>query len=404
MNVKTKIKSESRPFDLTIGIAFLAFVVLGLPEGLLGLAFPSMREEFNLSIDAIGFLLLAGTVGYTTMSFNLGTIIARIGTNRTLILSALLRSVALFAFFLAPSWELIILASFIMGFGTGGVDAGMNAYVAGYRNLRLLNWLHAFFGVGATIGPVIMTVIFEKGLSWQAGYAFVSAVQFIVFVVLFMTRDAWSAVDAERAEQQKADDQPINIWVTLRMPFVFLGIALFILTTGVEMTAGNLTPTLFIDGRNLDENLIAGWITFYWGSFTIGRFIYGMLGNRNVTQLIRLSGATLLIGIALIWANPSELGNFIGLGLIGFALAPIFPLMIANTERTLGGHLATRAIGIQMVGASLGFSVIPWIAGLLAENIDLEIISPYMFVLGVALIVLYEVQRVIALRQQRELA
>jgi len=246
-----------------------------------------------------------------------------------------------------------------------------------------------------------MNVIFESGWSWQVGYAFVSVAQFLLFIVLFMTRGAWSAVDAERAEKHKSDDQPISMWLTLRMPFVIIGIVLFILVTGVELTAGHLTPTLFIDGRGLDEYLIAGWITFYWGSFTIGRFIYGMLGNRNITQLIRFSGATLLIGIALIWANPSELGNFIGLGMIGFALAPIFPLMIANTERVLGGHLATRAIGIQMVGASIGFSVIPWIAGLLAEGFSLEAIIPYMFVLGVALITLYELQRVVALRQQR---
>jgi len=117
MSVKKKLLS--RPFDQTIGIAFVAFIVLGLPDGLLGLAFPFMREQFDLSVDAIGLLLLAGTIGFMTMSFNLGTIIARLGTNRTLILSALLRSVALFAFFAAPSWELIILVTVICACSVG---------------------------------------------------------------------------------------------------------------------------------------------------------------------------------------------------------------------------------------------------------------------------------------------
>lgn len=388
---------QQRPFDRTIAIAFIAFVILGLPEGLLGLAFPSMREEFDLTIGAIGVFLLASTIGFSVMSFNLGTIIARFGTYRTLIFCAVLRSVALLGIFLAPSWELIILAGFFMGFGSGGIDAGLNAYVAGYRNMRVLNWLHAFFGVGATIGPLVMKTLFDNGISWQWGYALVGITQLLLVGLIFATQTSWSGIDLERAKESNINISP---WHTLRLPLVWMGIAMFFLYTGVEITAGQLSPTLFIDGRGISENVVATWIGIYWGSFTVGRFIFGALGNRNLTTLIRLSGGAMIAGASLIWVNPSQLISFLGLSLLGFALAPIFPMMIAHTERTLSGQNATNAIGFQMVGASLGISVLPWIAGLLAENNDLEIIGPYIVILAIILTLLYELQAYLSQRKK----
>lgn len=391
------IEKQQRPFDQTIAIAFIAFVILGLPDGLLGLAFPSMREEFNLSVGAIGVLLLASTIGFSVMSFNLGTIIARFGTYRTLIFCALLRSSALLGIFIAPSWELIILASFFMGFGSGGIDAGLNAYVAGYRNMRILNWLHAFFGVGATIGPLVMKTLFDNGIAWQWGYALVGVSQFVIVGLLFISRTSWSGIDLARAEESNINSSP---WHTLRRPLVWMGIAMFFLYTGIEITAGQLSPTLFIDGRGISENVVATWVGIYWGSFTVGRFVFGALGNRNLATLTRLSGGAMIAGTLLIWLNPSQLVSFLGLGILGFALAPIFPMMIANTERTLGGQNATNAIGFQMVGASLGISVLPWIAGLLAENIDLEIISPYVVMLAIFFTLLYELQTHLSQRKK----
>lgn len=390
-------KQIQQPFDRTIGIAFIAFIVLGLPDGLLGLAFPSIREEFNLSVDSIGILLFAGTAGFITMSFNLGTIIGRFGTIRTLVFSAILRSGALLGIFLAPSWEFVILASFFMGFGSGGIDAGLNAYVAGYRNMRILNWLHAFFGVGATIGPIIMKGLFENGIAWQWGYAIVGGAQLLLAVFFFFTRKSWSSVDIARAEENTVK---VSTWHTLRLPFVWIGIVMFLLCAGVEITAAHLTPTLFIDGRGISENVVATWIGIYWGTFTLGRFIFGALGNRDLNTLIRISGVGMIIGATLIWMNV----GLLGLGILGLALAPIFPIMIANTENKLGGQNTTNAIGFQMVGASLGVSLLPGLAGVLAENIDLEIISPYILVLAISLTVLYELQTYLARRKQKQVA
>ncbi|NJL57540.1 MFS transporter, partial [bacterium] len=245
----------SKPFDRTIGIAFIAFVILGLPEGLLGLAWPSIRAEFGLTQDAIGGFLLAGTLGFLLTSFNSGYLLDRLGAGRTVMLAALLRGGAFLAIMAAPSWTAIIACNFVAGLGTGMLDAGVNTYLSGYRSTRLLNWLHACFGVGATLGPLLMDRLFSLGLSWQWGYVTVGTAQISIALLVLATLARWRI---EPPPQQPGDSptggRSLSPLTTLRLPVVWLSIALFAVYAGIEVGAGQWSYTLFTEGRGIGDD------------------------------------------------------------------------------------------------------------------------------------------------------
>ncbi len=358
-----------KSFDRSIGIAFLGFIFLGLPDGLLGLAWPSIQAEFNLAPSALGAFFLASTTGFILTSLFSGVLSRRLGIRQLLIGAYSLRGLALIGVFFAPSWEVIILLGLIAGFGDGGIDTGLNVYVAGYDNPRLMNYLHAFFGVGAALGPLLMVALFSAGISWSVGFLLVGALKGLMVALLLLVPLT------EVSITQEENETAASFTNTLRMPMVWMGVFAFSLCAGLEVSANQWSYTLFTEGRGIEPAAAGLWVSAYRATFTLGRFFFGFLGDRLPTS-VQLRGSLLLsiFSCFLVWWNPVQAVGTVGLVLLGVAIAPQFPLLMAETVRRVGLRHAANAIGLQMGGASLGVGVLPGLTGWFIERHEVSVL------------------------------
>jgi fucose permease len=377
---------------LLIGIAYLGYVLLGLPNGLLGVAWPSIRESFDVSLDALGTLLTTVTVGYILSSFNSGRLISCIGMGYLLMASSVAMGVGLLGYAVAPAWWVMVLFGLLAGMGSGLVDAGLNTYVAANYGARHMNWLHASFGLGVTLGPSIMTAVLNVGQSWRWGYAFVVAMQGLLAACFGLTWDRWRSTEPASSEAKPGlpADRMRSV-DTLRLPAVWLGIALFVLHPGIQFTAGQWAYSLLTETRSVAPSTAGLWVSIYWGSLTVGRLILGPVVDRlGVVSSLRLCILGIILGSVLVWWNVADSVSFLGLATIGFSLAPLFPSLISSTPRQVGAAHAANAIGFQVAAGSVGIAILPGLAGVLAENLGLEIIGPFLVVASVVLLLLHE--------------
>lgn len=378
---------------VVVGTAYLIFIVLGIPDGMLGVAWPSMRATYGVALGQMGVLLLASTAGFLLTSFSVGRMIALVGIVRLLMVAVVVRGAGLIGIGLAPEWWLLVLAAFCFGIGSGVLDAGMNTYFAMNLSPRLMNWLHACFGLGAMIGPILMTSLLSSGAGWRAGYVIVGVVQASIVILLIVRAKDWQQ---QAPSGTVAADNP-NIphkryLATLSRPIVWVNVALFFCYAGVEATAGNWSFTLFTEGRGASVAVAGFWVSFYWASFTFGRLFFGFIADRvNVLNTVRLMMVIALISTLFIWWNPVDWVSYAALATLGFAMAPVFPLMISSTPLRLGVADATNAIGVQVGAAALGIAVLPGLAGVLAQQMGIAVIAPYMVTAAIVMLVLQEI-------------
>lgn len=388
-NARAPIPHPDRIDMLVLGIAYFSFIVLGIPGALLNVAWsPAIRETFGLPLDAVGVLYIASTLGYTVAGSASGRLIARLGVGWMLVLSAIISILGLLGFTLAPAWAILVLCGLVVGVGTGILDGAMNILFAANYGPRPMNWLHACFGVGATLGPLVMTAILKSGSSWRWGYG-LAALCFAGLGVLFaLTRPRWRLA---HATGPAGDRQSAALAETLKLPLVWLGIALFLVLTGLEVSAGQWAFPLFTESRGVRQEVAGVWVGIYWGSFTVGRLVFGVLvAWMRPAVMIRLGLAGMALGALLLgWGSRSSLG-FVGLALLGFALSPIFALMITGTQERLGPVHAPNAIGLQIAAAGLGVGILPGLTGVLAKQHGLEIVPWLLLGLTGVMVVLYE--------------
>ena len=391
---------KHKPTLLLIGTAYLGFVGLGLPTSILGVAWPSIRGSFGLSLDAIGVLLIAATAGSLVASFSAGPMLSRVGTGRFVLFSSLLAFAGLLAYALAPAWWVMVLFSTLVGAAGGALDAALNVYFAENHGSRLMNWLHACFGLGSTLGPAVTTVILNLGLSWRWSYALAAVFYAIVVLGFAVTQKRWPNPQATAVETQAGSVAPSTIGpATWRLPVVWLGVLVFFLLAGTEIAAGQWPYSLFTEVRSVAPNVAGLWMTVYWASLTVGRIAFGIAGDRlEVVSSLRVSMLAIICGAVLLWWNPSNTLSFLGLALMGFAFAPLFPLLQLVTPERVGTRHTANAIGFQAAAAGLGMGILPGFAGTLAERFGLEIIGPFILV---GAVVMFAVHELIAARATR---
>lgn len=372
-------------------IAYLSFIALGLPGGLLGVAWPSIRDTFGLDQAALGTLLFTTTAGYLTASVFNGRIISHIGFAKTLLLATTLITIGLLGIGVAPGWWFLIVIALVMGLGQGIVDAGLNLYFANNFNARLMNWLHAAFGLGAALGPLLMTEIFRLDQSWRVGYYVIAGVHLLMVAVFAITLQQWqNPTHQAEPETARADIAAPSIFASLRHPPVVFGVLLFFVFTGMESTAGNWGYTMLTESRMVNIIIAGQWISLYWWSFTLGRLVFGFIGDRIPVKTAVWGCMFLMLGGAvLLTLNLGDVPSFTGLIVLGFALAPIFPLLMTVTPERLGKHHATNAIGFQVGAAGLGIAASPALAGVIAGATTLEAIGPFLIGSAALTIVLY---------------
>ena len=355
-------------------LAFVAFISLGLPDGLLGVAWPGVRKDFAQGVDAMGIVLLFGLGGYLLSSFFSGFLTKNLGIGVLLAGSCGAIAITLFVYALVPIWPLFILFTALSGAGAGGIDAGINNYVVTNFSPRVMQWLHASFGIGITLGPIVMTIAIGATSKWQIGYLYVAIAQGVLAVVFFATRDIWKdKKSSESSETQRISQATIGSTL-INLPTIF-SMLLFFLYTGVELGFGLWIYTLLTESRVLDPQ-IAGVITgAYWAMFTLGRFLAGWyLSKAKVKKLIFLSIFLASFGLFLVLINLGQIVSILGVVITGFAVAPIYPGLTSDTLVRVGEWHHTNTIGMQVASAGLGGALLPSVFGVIARIFGLEAI------------------------------
>jgi fucose permease len=380
-----------------LALAYVAFIALGLPMSLLGVAWPTMRADLTLALDAMGLLLIVSTVGYFLACFFITRLIHRFGIGSLLVFSSVASAMAYFGYALAPMWSVILGVGALGGFGGGVLDAGLNTYLAAEYRDSEMQWLHAFFGLGVALSPIIMTTSLSKFASWRPGYLFVGLLMVAMTGAFWLTHAAWKA--PRRISQSAAEtaqeapglmDYQTSIQESLRHAQTWIGIVMFLLYTGAELTLGNWTYTLFTEGRGISPQVAGLWASGFWAIFTIGRVLGGLYAHRVRLNTLMLGAMSLaLAGSILFWWNPLPLVGVLGVFVVGFGMAPIFPGLVSSTSQRVGEHHAANTIGIQMSAAALGGALLPALAGFLAQRVSLETIPLMLTVLLVGLLALY---------------
>jgi fucose permease len=373
---------------LVAPLAALAFVSLGLPDGLLGVAWPSMRAFFSVDLQALGALLMATTAGYVVSSFSSGRLLRRMNLGAVLAASCLLTAAGLLGYATTSHWPVVLALGIVLGLGAGAIDAALNTYVATHYGARMLNWLHACFGLGAASGPIVMTAVLRRGLSWQRGYVIVGVAQVALATCFAATFRSWPRSDGLAAAD---GDAGTAMRATLRVPAAWLGMAVFIAYAGVEASIGAWTYTLLTEGRHLgivEAGLIA---SLYWGGITAGRLLAAAGGGIIPVHLL-LRGAvwTVALGAALVWANISATATAAGLVLAGVACGPIFPSLIAVTPSRVGLPHAANAVGFEIAASAVGISIVPGLVGIAAARFGVESIARLFFALSGLLVIVYQ--------------
>lgn len=370
-----------REHALTLSLASLGFVSMGLPEGLLGVAWPSIRSQFDLSLDALGFLLATFAAGYFIASAVNGRVLARVGVGTVLGASCTITGTALIGYSISPSWPMMVALGGAAGAGGGTIDAALNVYVTKH-GARVLNWMHAAFGLGAAIGPLIMTGILTSGAAWNLGYLTVGVVQLGLALSYWLIRDRFGS--AANASPVAEHGEPRAL---LLQPIAWLSIAIFAVYVGLEVASGQWTYSLFTLGRGLPTASAGLLVSAYWASLTVGRLVFGVVvSHTSIDVLMRACMALAVVGAVLIWLNVP-----LGLALVGLVLAPIFPSLIATTPQRVDQRHTADLVGLEVAAAVLGGALLPGGVGVLAARISLEVVGPCLVTLALGLFVLHEV-------------
>ncbi len=387
----TTAKKPSIKIGLIL-LAYIAFIALGMPDGLLGVGWPSMRAGFQVPLDALGFFFFAGTAGYLSASFASGYLLRKMGVGGLLAASCGLTGLTLLSYTIVPAWWIMVILGLFGGLGAGAIDAGLNTYVAANFSEGLMQWLHASYGIGVTLGPIVMTLGLASLNTWHFGYRVVAIFQILLAITFFITMKMWGPKTKQNdsKEEKKITEYKTSYKETLRQPEVWLSMLLFVLYVGAEMGLGAWAYTFLTEGRGIATKTAGFWAGSFYGLFTIGRILAGLYAKRlgvNKTILIGTVGA--IIGAVLLWWNPAPIISLIGVVAIGFAIAPIFPALMSGTSGRVSPKFAANTIGFQMMSAGLGGALLPTLMGVFARRISIETIPVFMFVLLVALLTVY---------------
>ena len=352
-------------------LALVAFALLGLPDGMLGVAWPSIRRSFDQPLGALGLLLAIATAGSLVGAAGSGRIRTAIGTRREVALAAGAMAAALAAFGAVPVWGGALGAVVLLGLGIGVFDAGFNAEAALAHGPRLMNLMHASYGLGATLGPPVVTLVLAH-TSWRAAYLGVAAFDAALALTLWL--------GLETAPAQPPDPRRARPRVG---PLLALTMVLFFVAVGLELTVGAWSFTLLTDGRGLSRGEAAAWVASFWGAFTGGRALIGVAGGGLAPAVgVRFGAVGSIAGAALLWWNPGGAG-VAALPLIGFALAPVFPALVLLTPARMGAERAAAAIGYQLAAGTLGGAALAGLAGVVLQHVGLESLGPYVLALAV---------------------
>ncbi len=377
------------PGDLWIVSCFI-FAIGGLGAGTLGVVWIYIEADFNVTLSALGAMLTAATIGRTLTSMMSGPIIGRFGIGWVMMGGAFIGIFSQLGLALSLSWPMFMVAAVGHGFGSGVMGVGLNAFGAVHFSARRMNWLHGSFGIGSTIGPfLVTTIVIDLAIEWRWIYALFAGTRALMFVMFYLTRDRWRISETIKSGGRKTQ---ASMRQTLRLPVMWLLAGAWLMATGNELVAGQFANSFLIGARSIEPKVAATWVSIYWASLTVSRFFTGVIITRiSSSRFLRLNNISVMVGAGLLSLNLSPQMSLFGLALIGFSIAPFAPLMTSSTPLMVGSGHTANAMGLQLTGASLGMALLPWLGGIVAETVGLEVIPQFVFVIALITLFMYEV-------------
>lgn len=392
--------------SLLLAIIYLSFISLGLPDSLIGSAWPIMHIDLGVSMSSAGIITIIISVGTIIASFFSNALTNKLGTGLVTAISVTFTALGLIGFSFAKAFWMLCVFAIPYGLGAGAVDAALNNYVALNYPARHLSWLHCMWGVGASISPYIMSFALTGGLGWGSGFRIVFYIQISLSAILFFTLPVWKKCvkkssnfenSIDRISKNGAIEQTEQKKVSTASVFGIKGIYLvfiaFFAYCAMEQTAGLWATSYLVNYKGIEATVAAKFASFFYIGITLGRGISGFFAEKlGDKRLIRFGTIIILIGILLV-AIPTSASwpSLVGLIVIGLGCAPVYPAIIHSTPDNFGKENSQAVIGVQMAFAYIGITAMPPLFGLIAEKIDIGLYSAYLLVFALLMLVMCEV-------------
>ena len=376
--------------SILIAIIYLAFVSMGLPDALLGSAWPTIYGSMGVPVSWAGFVTIIMAGGTVVSSLLSDGLLRRFGTGLVTVVSTLMTAVALFGFSVSSAFWHLILWAIPYGLGAGSIDAALNNYVALKYKSRHMSWIHFFWGVGATAGPVIMGGILSGGAAWTSGYRTVGLIQAAMTLALFLSLPLWKKNDLPQPGKSESAGRMTRGQV-LKLPGAKALLVAFFCYSSVEATAGLWASSYMTLQRGVPPETAARWASIFYLGITLGRFAIGFItdrvGDRN---MIRIGQGCIILGVLTMLFSGSNSVTFAGLILAGLGCAPVYPCLLHETPVNFGAENSQTMMGFQMACAYTGSTVMPPLFGLIAGHVSIGLYPLYLLLFAVTMLLTAE--------------
>jgi fucose permease len=390
-------------------IIYMAFISLGLPDSMLGAAWPIMRLDYGAPVETAGLLSMIVVAGTIISSLASSAVLKRLGTGMVTFISVAVTALALLGFSYSSSVIWLAVLALPLGLGAGSIDTGLNNYVATHYKAHHMSWLHCFWGIGAMLGPIIMSRYIAGGDSWRTGYFTVSMIQFALVVLLFISLPLWKRAGKSSSPQaENVRDEAETVMAAeaasgnvLRIKGVKLAMITFLFYCGVEATVGLWGSSYLVNVKDVSAATAAGWVSLYYGGITAGRLITGFITFRfSNKELIRGGLAISMLG-ALVLALPlPAVFSLVAFILIGLGSAPIFPCMLHETPARFGQANSQKIMGYQMALAYTGGAFLPPLLGWVAARSSFMILPLVM--IGYIIVMILSSEQINSMMKKRK--
>lgn len=377
---------------LLLAIIYLAFISLGLPDALLGAAWPSMYPQFDVPVSYAGIISMIIALGTVVSSLQSDRLTKKLGTGKVTALSVLMTAMALFGFATSHSFGMLCLWAIPYGLGAGSVDASLNNYVALHYESRHMSWLHCMWGIGASAGPYIMGYALTAGWGWNSGYHIIAVLQIVLTAILLCSLPLWKQRPAEVLQDGKVQNvKALSIREVLQLAGAREILVCFFCYCAMEQTTGLWASSYLTLHKGVSADTAASFASMFYLGITVGRALSGFLTMKlNDVQMIRLGEVIIGIGVLVMLLPFGQSLSLTGLILIGLGCAPVYPCVIHSTPAHFGADKSQAIIGIQMACAYVGTCLMPPVFGLIANHITVALLPVYLLIILVLMVIMHE--------------
>ena len=381
-------------FNLLLAVIYLAFISLGLPDSLLGSIWPTIYQEFNVPVSYAGAIFMIISAGTIFSSLQSDRLTKSLGTGRVTAFSVLMTAIALWGFSISNSYWMLILWAIPYGLGAGSVDASLNNYVALHYKSHHMSWLHCMWGVGASIGPYIMSFALLNGQTWNMGYRYISLIQVSLTVIIMLSLPLWKKrpiIDGiQEAENENEKDKVLTLKEIFNISGTKQAMLMFFCYCALEQTTGLWASSYLVLQHGFNLEVAASYGSLFFIGITVGRAISGFITMKlNDRQMIYLGQVIILIGIILMCLPLGHQVTLIGLVTIGLGCAPIYPCIIHSTPSNFGKDKSQAIIGVQMASAYIGNLLMPPLFGIIANHISVIAFPIYLLLILIVMVVMH---------------